>query len=72
VQHDLAAAAVGDPGGDGDEVAAQRAGAGAAVVARGESAGRAQQVVGDRRAGQPGGVGGEVARGYLEPIRPGL
>jgi len=53
VQHDLAAAAAGDPGGDGEEVPAQRAGAGVAVVTGGQRAGGAQQVVGDRCAGQP-------------------
>jgi hypothetical protein len=53
VQHDPVAAAVRDPGRDGDEVAAQRRRAGAAVIARGQRAGGAQQVVRDRRAGQP-------------------
>jgi hypothetical protein len=59
VQGDLAAAAAGEPGGDVDEVAAQRGAAGLGAGKAGQGAGGAQQVVADRGEGKPGGVGGK-------------
>ena len=56
----------GEAGGHVDQVAAQGGAARDGVVAAGEGAGGAQQVVRDHRAGQPGAVGGEQPRGYLE------
>src|SRR6476469_136939 len=47
--------------GDVDDPAAQRGYAGAGVVGTGQDAGSPQQVVGDRRAQHPGGVGAEAA-----------
>jgi hypothetical protein len=71
VQDQLVASAVREPGRDGDQLAAQGGAAGLAVTAGGEGAGGAQQVVGDPGAGQPGGVRGEIAGRYLEPICAG-
>ena len=45
-----------------DQVAAQGSTAGDGVVAAGDDAGRAQQVVRDHRAGQPGAVRGKQPR----------
>ena len=58
VQHRFAGRG-GEAGRHVDQVAAQGGTAGHGVVAAGEDAGRAQQVVRDHRAGQPGAVGGE-------------
>ena len=55
----------GGAGGDGDQVAADRGGAGPGVAAAGESAGGTEQVVRDGGDGQPGGVGGELPRGQV-------
>jgi hypothetical protein len=52
----------GQSGGHGDEVAAQRRTAGGRVAVSGEGAGGAEQVVRDRRADRPRGVGRELAR----------
>ena len=58
----------GQAGGHVDDPAAQRGAACAGVLAAGEDAGGAQQVVGDRRAQDPGGVGAEQPRRYLQPV----
>jgi len=65
VQGELAAAVAGGPGGDGDQVAADRGGAGLRVAAAGQDAGSAQEVVREGGDGQPGGVGGELPIDYL-------
>jgi hypothetical protein len=62
---EVPAAVPGDPGGDVDEVAAQGGAAGFGVGEAGQGAGGAQQVVADRGAGEPGGVGGEEPGGSL-------
>lgn len=49
----------------GDDPSSQGRTAGSRVEGSGERAGRAQQVVGDRRAQRPGGVGAEVPGGQL-------
>jgi hypothetical protein len=59
VEGDAVAAVAGDPGGDGDQVAAQRGAASLAQGGTGQGSGRAQEVVADRGAGQPGGISGE-------------
>lgn len=59
VKDEVASCAAGCPGGDGDEVAADGGGAGPGVHRAGEGAGGAEQVLGDGRDDQPGGVGGE-------------
>ncbi len=60
VEGEVATAVAGEPGRDGDQLAAQRGAAGAGVGRRGQGAGGAQQVVGEGGHGEPGGVGGEV------------
>jgi hypothetical protein len=65
VHDDVAAAVAGDPGGDGDQVAAQRGASCLAEGGAGQDAGGAEQVEADRGAGQPGGVGGERAGGQV-------
>src|SRR4029079_7621642 len=58
---DGAALGSGQPGGDGDDFASQRGAAGYRVGTSGEDAGGAKQVVGDRCAQHPGGVGPELS-----------
>src|SRR6202034_912766 len=65
VQGDLAAAVAGDPGGDADEVAAQRGASGFGKGEAGQGPGGAQQVVAGSGAGQPGCVRGERPRGQV-------
>lgn len=60
-----AASAVSDARGDVDDLVADRGGAGLAVVAGGQMPGGAGEVVRDAGAGQPGGVGREVAGGQV-------
>ena len=55
----------GQPGWDGDDPAAERRSACPGVLVAGQDAGRAQQVVGDRRAQDPGGIGAEATRGQV-------
>ena len=57
VEGDVAAGGAGDAGGDGDQVAAERGGAGFGVGEAGQGAGGAGQVERDGGGGQPGGVG---------------
>ena len=64
VQHPAALRA-GDPGGHGDDLAAQGRAAGHGMLRAGQGAGGAEQVVGDRRADRPGAVRGEPARGQV-------
>ena len=52
----------GEAGGHGDQVPAQGGTARNGVLGAGERPSRAQQVVGDHRAGQPGAVGSEQPR----------
>src|SRR5581483_6052687 len=52
------AAACGQPGWDGDQLAADGAGAGSGVEQGGEGAQRAGEVVGERGEGEPGRVRG--------------
>ncbi len=59
VHGDVAVSVAGDPGGDVDEVAAQRGAPGLGAGQAGQGPGGAQQVVRDGGAGKPGGVGGE-------------
>jgi hypothetical protein len=59
VQGEVATAVPGGAGGHADQVAADGGAAGLAVGEAGEGPGSAQQVVRDRRAGQPRGIGGE-------------
>lgn len=56
VQGDVAAAVPGQPGRDPDEVSADGGAAGFGVERRGEGSGGAEQVVGERGQGQPGGL----------------
>ena len=62
---DRSALRAGQSGGDVDDPAAQRRPRARRVLVAGEDAGGAQQVVGDRRAQDPGGVGAEAARGQV-------
>ena len=62
---DRSALRAGQAGRDVDDLAAQRRSACSGVLVAGEDAGGAQQVVGDRRAQDPGGVGAEAARGHV-------
>ena len=57
VKGQVAAAVAGGPGGHGDQVAADGGGAGFRVAPAGAGAGGAQQVMGDGRDDEPGGVG---------------
>src|SRR2546425_13338715 len=59
------AGAVGQPGGDVDDLAADGRDPRLGVVGCGQVPGRAGQVVGDGGAGQPDTVGAEVARGQV-------
>src|SRR5207244_12854002 len=59
VQGQLAAAAAGEAGGDVDQVGADGGAAGPGVEPGGQAPGRAQQVAGDRGAGQPRGIRGK-------------
>ncbi len=59
---DFAALRPGETGGDTDEVAAQGRASGCGVKDAGEGSGGAQQVVADRGADGPGGVGVEMPR----------
>ena len=59
---DRSALRAGQSGGDIDDAAPQRRSACAGVLVAGEHAGGAQQVVGDRGAQDPGGVGAEASR----------
>jgi hypothetical protein len=59
VQGDVAAAVTGGAGGDVDEVTAQRGATCSGAGEAGQGPGGAQQVMADRRQGQPGGVGGK-------------
>src|SRR6476620_2303858 len=61
VQHGLALR-LGDPGGDGDDGAAQCRAAGDVLDRAGHRAGGSEQVVADRRADRPRTVGAEPAR----------
>jgi hypothetical protein len=68
VEDEVPAAVAGGAGADGDEVAADRGGAGLRVPAAGEGPGGAQQVVRYCRDDEPGGVrrempGGQVGEG---------
>jgi hypothetical protein len=54
-----AAGSAGDSGGQGDQVAADRAGPCCGVKEAGQGAGGASEVVGDRGQGQPGRVRGK-------------
>src|ERR1700722_14926381 len=65
VEGEVPAAVPGGAGGDRDQVPADRHGAGLGVEQAGQGAGGAQQVVGDGRDGQPGGVRGEVPGGQV-------
>ena len=65
VQGDVAAAVAGDAGGDVDEVGPDGGAAGFGVAEAGQRPGGAQQVVADRGACEPGGVGGERAGGQV-------
>jgi len=62
VQGQVTASVPGQAGGDIDEVGADGGAAGPGVPRGGQGAGRAEQVVGDGCEGEPGGVGGELAR----------
>jgi hypothetical protein len=65
VEGDVAVAVPGGAGGEVDQVAAVGGAAGLAMGPAGQGRGGAQQVVGDGGAGEPGGVGGELARGQV-------
>jgi hypothetical protein len=62
---DRAALRSGQSGGNVDDLAAQRRSACSGVLVAGEDTGRAQQVVGDRGAQNPGRVRAESARGQM-------
>jgi len=59
VHGDVAAAMAGGAGGDVDQVTADGGAAGFVIGQAGQGPGGAQQVMRDRGAGQPGGVGRE-------------
>jgi len=63
-----AAGSSGDPGGHGDQVAAQRAGPGFGVKQAGQAPSGAGEVMGDGGQCQPGCVRGKGSLGYLEPF----
>jgi len=65
VEGEVASSVAGGAGGDSDQVTADRRGAGLREREAGQGAGRADQVMGHRRDGQPGGIRGEAAGGYL-------
>jgi hypothetical protein len=67
VQH-VAALWSGQPGGHADDVTAPGCAASDGMRGAGESAGGAEQVVGDGGADRQGAVGGEPAERYLESI----
>ncbi|GAA0991381.1 hypothetical protein GCM10009555_078590 [Acrocarpospora macrocephala] len=60
VEGEVTASVPGQAGGDGDQVAAQRGATSLGMAGTGQAACGAQQIEGDRRAGHPGGVRGEV------------
>ena len=65
MEGEVPAAVAGGARGDVDQVAAQGGAAGLGAGEAGQASGGAQQVAADRGERQPGGVGGERARGYL-------
>ncbi|MGY4646335.1 hypothetical protein ACVWWN_000131 [Mycobacterium sp. URHB0021] len=62
---DRSALGSGQPGRDIDDFAAQRRAAGYRVRTPGQDPSSAQQIVSDRRAQHPGGVGAEAPRGHV-------
>jgi hypothetical protein len=63
VHGDVAVAVAGDPGGDADEVTAQRGGPGPGAGQAGQRPGGAQQVMADGGTGQPAAFAGNDPKG---------